>query len=153
MLQAIKGAIRCAALTAALSLAPTLNGQQPAQPAAAAAPVPAQIISAHKVFISNAGADVPARAIFNRAGDPEEAYNGFYSSMQSWGKYELVSTPADADLVFELRFTAPAYGPEFDLTILDAKTHFLLWTMTQPVNGAFRKETWLKNFDDGLHAL
>jgi len=159
MSQIAKSSIRFAILTAALAVVPVLNAQQPAQPAAA--PIPAQIISAHKVFISNAGADAAAQDIFKRAGDPEEAYNCFYSSMQSWGKYELVSAPADADMVLEIRFAAqtsmngsvPIYSPEFELTLLDAKTHFILWKMAQPVNGAFRKETWLKNFNEGLHAL
>ena len=65
---------------------------------------------------------------------PEAAYNHFYSAMRGWGRYELVSTPGEADLVLELRFTAPMYmngalavfEPQFGLNILDAKTHFLL---------------------------
>jgi hypothetical protein len=81
--------------------------------------------------------------------------------MQSWGRYELVATPAEADLVFEIRFMAPmyydgtlaVYEPQFGLRMLDAKTHFLLWSLTEPVEGAFRKATWLKNFDHGLDAL
>ena len=31
-------------------------------------------------------------------------YNEFYEHMKSWGKYQLVQAPADADLVFEIRF-------------------------------------------------
>ena len=31
-------------------------------------------------------------------------YNEFYAAMKSWGRYELVSSPADADMVFEIRF-------------------------------------------------
>ena len=73
--------------------------------------------------------------------------------MKSWGRYELVASPADADLVFELRFTAPIadfgktaiYEPQLGLSIFDTKTHFVLWTLTEPVQGAFRKATWEKN--------
>jgi hypothetical protein len=158
MLQIARTVIHSASLTLALIAAPALNSQQSVQPAAH---VPAQIVSAHKVFISNAGADATAQAAFTRAGDPEEAYNGFYSAMQSWGRYELVPTPAEADIVFEIRFTAavhfngslPIYEPEFELSILDAKTHFVLWNTIAPVDGAFRKATWIKNFDRGLDAL
>jgi hypothetical protein len=47
----------------------------------------------------------------------------------------------------------PIYEPQFGLRILDAKTHFLLWSLSEPVEGAFRKATWIKNFDQGLGAL
>jgi hypothetical protein len=146
-------------LAAALIVVPALIGQQPKE--AAAAPVPSQIVSARKVFISNAGADIASQSTFKRAGEPDEAYNHFYSAMQGWGRYELVSTPGEADLVFELRFTAPMYmngnlavfEPQFGLRIFDAKTHFLLWSLAVPVDGAFRKATWLKNFAHGLDTL
>jgi hypothetical protein len=160
MLQISKSQIRCAMVAVAFMIVPAMGGQQTKEPAGGA-PVPSQIGAAHKVFISNAGADVNAQAAFKRAGDPEEAYNDFYMAMQSWGRYELVTTPADADLVFEIRFTSPmymngnlaTYQPQFGLRVLDAKTHFLLWSLAEPVEGAFRKDTWLKNFGHGLDAL
>jgi hypothetical protein len=47
------------------------------------------------------------------------------------------------------------YGllPQSHLLPASNKTHFILWTLTAPVQGAFRKATWLKNFDQGLNAL
>jgi hypothetical protein len=102
-----------------------------------AAPVPAQILSARKVFISNGGTQL----ITWLGGGPERPYNQLYASMKDWGRYELVSTPADADLVFEIRATfavdndigsrAIAEG-EVVLTILDPKTHITLWTWVKP---------------------
>jgi hypothetical protein len=157
MSQLAASRIRCAVFASGLIFAPALSSQQPK--AIAAAPVPVQIVAARKVFISYAGADIVSQAAFKRAGEPDQAYTHFYSAMQSWGRYEIVSAPADADLVFEIRFTAPisgcetCYQPQMGLTILDAKTHFILWTLTAPVQGAFRKATWLKNFDQGLNAL
>jgi hypothetical protein len=147
------------ALAAALTAVPPLRGQQPN--ATVSAPVPVQIFSARKVFIANAGADIASQSTFKRAGEPDQAYNHFYSAMQTWGRYELVSSPADADLVFEIRFTAPMYyngnlaiyEPQFGLRVLDAKSHFLLWNLDEPVEGAFRKATWVKNFDQGLNLL
>jgi hypothetical protein len=159
MLQITKAEIRCAMVAVALTIVPAMGGQQTREPASA--PVPSQIAAAHRVFISNAGADINAQATFKRAAKPEEAYNDFYMAMQSWGRYELVTSPADADLVFEISFTSPMYmngnlpiyQPQFGLRVLDAKTHFLLWSVAEPVEGAFRKDTWLKNFGHGLDAL
>jgi hypothetical protein len=159
MLKTIASKVRYIALMTALIAIPAMSGQQPK--ATVAAPVPPQIASARKVFISNDGADDGAEAIFKRAGEPDQAYNHFYAAIQNWGRYELVPTPAEADLVFEIRFTAPMYyngtlavfDPQFGLRIVDAKTHFVLWNLTEPVNGAFRESTWVKNFDQGLDLL
>jgi hypothetical protein len=141
-----------------LIVVPALIGQQTKEPAAA--PVPAQIVAGRKVFISNAGADVLSQSLFKRAGEPDQAYNHFYSAMRAWGRYEIVATPAEADLVFEISFATPqyyngvtSYEPHFEVRMLDGKTHFLLWSLTAPVEGAFRKATWLKNFDHGLDVL
>jgi hypothetical protein len=59
--------------------------------------------------------------------------NAFYAAMKEWGKYTLVFSPAEADLVFEIRFNAPSNGdehvpnnvPQLHLTIYDPKT--ALW--------------------------
>ena len=126
-----------------------------------AAPVPTQILASNKAFISNAGLDAAAAAAFQREGNPNRPYNQFYAAMKSWGRYELVATPSDADLILEIRFTAPAtpcgdatcYAPQLGLAILDAKTHFTLWTLLEPVNGAFRKATWDKNVNQGMTNL
>jgi hypothetical protein len=122
------------------------------------APIPTQIPAARKVFISNAGLDVVSRAAFKRAGDVNEIYNRFYAAMKAWGRFELASTPSDADLIFEIRFAAPitdctkatTYQPQLTITILDAKTHFTLWKILDPVQGAFRQATWEKNVGEGL---
>jgi len=135
-----------------------LEAQQQKQ---SAAPIPSLIIAANKVFISNAGADSISLAAFRRAGDPDQLYNQFYAAMKSWGRYDPVSAPADADLVFAIRFTAPlsdcgklaTYEPQIELSFLDSRTHFALWTFTEPVQGAYRKSTWNKNFSEGMASL
>lgn len=143
-------------LAIALLPTPFSGGQQ-----VETAPIPLQIITAKKIFISNGGVDNAALAAFKRAGDTNEPYNRFYAAMKSWGRYELVASPADADLVFEIRFTAPIadfgktaiYEPQLGLSIFDTKTHFVLWTFTEPVQGAFRKVTWEKNVNQGMESL
>ena len=78
-------------------------GQQLVSPAVA--PIPPALLSATKVFISNAGAD---SGLFPHpfTGDPDRVYNQFYANVVSWGRYQLVATPAEADLIFEVQLTA-----------------------------------------------
>ncbi len=146
-------------LAIAVGAAPAMQAQQPN--GTPAAPVPAPIVTGKTAFISNAGMDSMSLSVFRNAGDPDQPYNEFYAAMKSWGRYKLVANPADADLVFEIRFTAPitdfgkvtTYDPQLDLTIVDAKTHFTLWSLIEPVNGAMRKETWEKNVARGMTNL
>ena len=151
--------IYCFTTAAVLVSLPSLTAQN--TPDSPVAPVPAQIIAAKRAFISNAGADGTSVALFEKNGDPNQPYNQFYAAMKTWGHFELVNAPADADLVFEIRFSAPligsgkmdSYAPQLDLAILDAKTHFRLWTFTQLIRGAFREATWKKNFSQGMADL
>jgi len=127
-----------------------------------AAPVPRLITSARKIFIANMGADNFSQIAFKRLQDPARPYNAFYAEMKSWNHYEIVDSPADAELIFEIAFSAPivgegqsavTYGPEFNLAIVDAKTHIRLWTLAGPVDGAFRKATFEKNLSKGMSLL
>lgn len=125
------------------------------------APVPTQILAARKVFISNVGADPDVTETFKRLGQSSQPYDRFYAEMKTWGRYELVSSPADAELVFEIRFSAPlldcekvtTYAPQYRLSIVDVKTHFTLWMLSAPVEGAFRKATFEKNLSQGMATL
>jgi hypothetical protein len=147
------------ALWAALFGMPCLAAQD--VPVTPAAPVPVPILAGKKVFVSNAGSDGNPLAVFKRLGDENLPYNQFHAAMKSWGRYELVGDPAAADLVFEIRFIAPLtstqsvdnYAPQLDLSIFDRRTHFLLWRITQPVEGAVRGKTWDKNFNSGMADL
>lgn len=129
------------------------------------APVPTAIASATKIFVSNAGADAglfPAPF----TGDPSRGYNQLYAALKGSGLYQLVDDPSDADLVLELRLTAP-YGPSnankvqgasdprpmFTLTVYDRKTHYVLWTLTRNIDVAFLQKTHDRNFDDALAML
>lgn len=129
------------------------------------APAPSALLTAKKIFISNAGAD---SGLFPHpfSGNPGRAYNQFYAAVQNWGRYECVTDPSDADLVFELRQTAP-YGPTnankqkgapdplptLRLVILDRKTHYVLWALTESMEQANLQKTRDRNFDQALTAL
>ena len=138
-------------LAVAMIAVPALSAQQPAQPAA---PVPVQIVSGRKVFISNGGSDVSSQYSFRLYGLPAQVYGPFYSAMQNWGHYELVATPGEADLVFQIKSSnTPTSYFQLEAAIFDARTHFLLWSVSEPVNIANRKATWAKNFNKAMDTL
>lgn len=142
-----------------------LAGAQKSSPAPAA-PVPAQILSAKKVFIANGGGDESRFESPQYTGGPDRLYNEFYVAMKSWGRYELVSTPADADLVFEVSLTLiqvthpdtlkggdPAYDSQFRLAIRDMQTHTTLWGLTEHAQVAMLQGNRDKNFEQALFGI
>jgi hypothetical protein len=131
----------------------------------AAAPVPPAIVHAKKIFVANAGAD---GGLFPHpfSGNPDRGYNQFYADLKTAGLWELVSSPSEADLVLELRLTAP-YGPTnadkqkgasdplpmFRLVIYDAGNHFVLWALTETIDPANLQKTHDHNFDEAVRAI
>jgi hypothetical protein len=130
-----------------------------------AAPIPPAILAAKKIFVSNAGGD---SGLFPSpfTGDPSRAYNQLYAGLKANSQFELVSDPAQADLVLELQLTAPngpSSGskvngasnpvPMFRLVVYDGHTHYILWAFTQFIDVAFLQKTHDRNFDEALTAL
>jgi hypothetical protein len=130
------------------------DADQPKQPVVFAppAPVPAQIVTAKKVFISNSG-DAVTESGFKYAGGNNRAYNELYAAMKKQGPYEIATAPADADLILEIHFnvsTRVDRHSHFQLLIRDPRTHVLLWGLHEPVKlaGGFGwKEKTEKNFN------
>lgn len=133
----------------------TPNGKAQVAPG----PVPAQIINAKSVFISNTAPDGMPSNILENFGEPNRPYDQLYAAMKSWGRYQLAGSPEDADLVLEIHFTRSfqtgglGEGAEFYLSILDEKTHFVLWTLVEPVEGAVRKVSWERNINSSVDRL
>jgi spermidine/putrescine-binding protein len=99
---------------------------------AQAAPRPAQLAAAKTVFISNAmNMDSSVKADF---------FESFYADVQALNRFSVVASPAQADLVLEL-----SIGTGFVLRIVDPKSTVVLWSMSEPVVGANRTATLLKN--------
>jgi hypothetical protein len=138
----------------------------------APAPAPPQIAAAQKVFISNGGGiDIDnAGGLTVIKGGPDRPFNEFYAAMTSWGRYDLVSTPSDADLVLEISFALSDTGLQqwqmqgafsanvtvlgpLRLTILDPKTHVVLWTIVEYVPAAILLGNRDKNFDESMNTL
>jgi hypothetical protein len=100
---------------------------------APAAPLPSQILTAKKVFISNASGEWDSG---RWSGGPARTYNEFYAAMKNWGHYDFASTPSDSDLVLQISFANPINGlhnssnvSQIKLLLLDPKTHIVLWTL------------------------
>src|SRR5580700_6151128 len=102
------------------------------------APLPGAVVNAKKVFLTNGGGS-------------NLAYDAFYSEMKSWGKYQIVGSPDEADLIVELAYrvedrgtrvwsstnsytgatnvhSAEIVDPQLVLTIFDAKSKNSLWS-------------------------
>lgn len=126
------------------------------------APIPPQIAAAQRIFISNAGGE-SFETVFDQIvfdGGPDRAYNQLYAAMKAWGQRELVSSPADADLIFEISWVLndtglgrlPVLG-QLRLVIVDPKTHIPLWTVTEYVRGAVLLGNRDKNFDQAMNTI
>jgi len=135
---------------------PTVRVYAQQSPETPAAPVPTQIASSKKVFISNSGEESIFGLDERYSGGPNRTYNQFYAAMKDWGRYELVSAPADADLVFEIGFNERSeryISPQIKLVILDPKTHVALWTFTKYVEAAGMAKNREKNYDLAMTGL
>jgi len=133
------------------------------------APIPAQILTAKKIFIGNAGGEQAWYDDAEFSGGADRAYNQFYAAMKSWGRYQLVATPSDADLLVEIQFTCPPalgaanqggdslagrpFDPQFRLVTREAKTNSLLWAFSERVQWAVTRGNRDKNFDQALNRI
>jgi hypothetical protein len=114
------------------------------------APLPSGISAATKVFIGNRDSE---RIHGIEAAD--DYYPAFQSAMKRWGRFQLVSTLSDADLVFEIFLTeqeprgcrsprssdprySPALGKQMELRVLVPNDDLALWRFDQPA-GSFDK--------------
>ena len=169
MTKHLKAAVLCFALAMPLLSGPISPAQQkkPKHAAPTPAPIPAQILTAKKVFIANGGGDESRYdEAVSYSGGPDRAYNEFYAAMKTWGRYELVAAPGEADLVFEIRLTVfqlqrervlrddgTASDSQFRFVIRDAKSHETLWGLTEHAQGAVLQDNRDKNFEQALAAV
>ncbi len=120
------------------------------------APVPSQIRTAKKLFIGNAGGEFDTG---DWTGPSSRTYSQFYLQTKSSGKYELVGTPSDADLVLEVSFVAESEcrrnDAQFKLAIIDPKTHIQLWTLGSNIHNQLPggRKTRDRRFDEALAKL
>lgn len=142
-----------------LGLIAVAEAQQPKGPPPA--PIPPQIAAAKKAFIANGGGasfeTILEQTVFS--GGPDRPYNQLYDAMKSWGRYELVGSPSESDLVFNVRWNLtdtglklPVLG-ELQVEIVDPKTQVTLWAFDEYVRGAILLGNRDKNFDRAMKAI
>ena len=105
------------------------------------APVPDPITKGKRAFISYEMGDVTAFPS-SYSGGPERAYGEFYTQMKAWGRYELVSDPKDADVIFAVRFVDPPAipHPQIRVGVMSGNGRVSLWGFVEEVNFAFFKK-------------
>lgn len=115
-----------------------------------AAPLPSQILTAKKVFLANIGEDSELRIW---SGGPDRMYNEFYAALKSRGRYELVTAPANSDLIMEIKVVSNSFPWRFKLVLLDPNTQTPLWAIYETINANGLQKTRDKNFSDTVNKL
>ncbi len=160
-----KTAILCFGLTMALMGGGVAEAKEKVA-ATVVAPIPTQILAAKKVFIANGGGDVSHTEEVFYSGGSDRTYNEFYAGMKSWGRYELVGAPADADLIFEIQLTvfqlqrnrileddSLALDSQLRIVIRDPKSGQTLWGLTSHVQEAVLLSNRDKNYEVAMGAI
>ena len=113
-----------------------------------------QIRTAKKIFIANAGDKTNLFPdVFS--GGPDRPYVQFYSAMEAWGNYQIVSTPEEADLIFAVGMDSPSaaeiaptsgnLGPwngaalhdvQLRVNILDPQSRISLWELDSHIQSS-----------------
>lgn len=74
------------------------------------APLPAKVVAAKRVFLSNGGGN-------------DLAYDAFYAAVKEWPRYEIVDTSSAADIIMQISYVTEDHGTR-------------VWSTTNPSNGA-----------------
>ena len=126
---------------------------------ATSAPIPSQLTTSSKVFLSNAGEESNELS--------ERAYTQIFNGLTQGQHYQLVSSPASADLIFELHYIAQSgqvnvtngntFGASYvfriRLVILDRATHATLWTVTEFLDQNAHKHDFDLEFADTVNLV
>ncbi len=133
----------------------------------AQAPPPKDQSPGPPVFVSPSARLAAAKtALVRNAGGSEISYNVINSGLEGWGRFHLVDSPSEADIIIEVtspedetnskggrtRLSASARpddaAPVRDLPIdavklavYDAHTHIVLWSATDRIKGGWHQRT------------
>jgi hypothetical protein len=129
-----------------------------------------QVTAAKKIFLSNGGVDKGFNH-FIPVG-PNGTYNELYAALKQWGYFQLVDSPAQADLIFEIRSTVDmhsefvyslnpnkvghdddSYIPILTLSISDASTHAPIYSIVIPAGRGSNKAKGAIAFTQSIDAL
>jgi hypothetical protein len=157
MIRRFRNVVFCFSLAALQISFSMAQGKQSPVPSA---PIPAQILAAKKAFIANAGGDEMPNNYPRFSGGPDRAYSEFYAAVKSWGRFQIVGSPAEADLLLDVRQSVsggPGPGssliPQFRLKIRDARTNALLWGFAIDGEFGLGQGESDRNFDQAVNRL
>ena len=156
--------VRLAVVSVAIAMVLPLVPVSQVQAQAPSAPIPSQILTAKKVFISNAGVGLDPKLW---SGGPAQPYNELYAAIKISGQYQLVATPAEADLVLQISFADPLTDvggtkdsgsislntPQLKLVLLDPKTNIALWTLNEKTSTAHMQKGRDQALAESIDAL
>ena len=125
-------------------------------PPQAAAPLPALITFATRLFLGNAGDQENADCL--------RAYTDLYQGLSGLGRFQLTTDPNQADLILELHYEidlgqALASNDshrsvrQFRLVLIDPKSHAVLWSLTERTNYALLQKNRNSNLDETVATL
>jgi hypothetical protein len=130
-----------------------------------------QVTAAKKIFLSNAGADKAFTQLI--PGGPNGTYNELYASLKQWGYFQLVDSPSQADLIFEISSTTivheyiikpggnvniasdttEAYIPTFTLSIWNPSMHDPIYSIVMPAGRGSNKAKGAIAFTQSIDVL
>lgn len=127
---------------------------QPSEPPAA--PLPAALAKATRLFVGNAGDQENADCL--------RAYNVLYAGIGGLGRFNLVPDPSDADLILEVHYEidlgqAIASNDtrrsvrQFRVVFEDPHSRVVLWSITERTNYAALQGNRNKNLDETVNKL
>jgi hypothetical protein len=99
--------------------------------------------------------------------DADRVYEQFYGAMEKWGRYGVLTSPADAQLNFEIGLPCPPgpnlvnHGsswaaptdPQFRLVIRDMKSRTVLWVITEHIDDRGSQRDFDKSLGESMEAL
>jgi hypothetical protein len=122
-------------------------------------PVPSQLSTAHTAFLASGAASAGGA---RQSLIAQMIYTSTYKALVADGQYRLAAAPSQAELSMivstDMAYSDVTNGssiafPFLRLDIYDTATHSLLWTLEEPVRGAWREKSFQKNIDDAVALL
>jgi hypothetical protein len=96
------------------------------------APLPAAVANAKKVFLLNG----QTTAQYLTKNGNALAFDTLYADVKSWGKYELVDSPKDADIVIELQYRPYSEGAR-SFGVYNPSTHTVQTRSVEEIGADF----------------
>src|SRR5262249_16365057 len=125
----------------AMAVASESPDSSPIRPA-----VVAQLSAAKKVYVSRTQED---RADYDDREANRDMHKKVLAALKTWQRYELMSSAAEADLVFDPSIKEQ----DLTLTIMNPKDGGRLWTFKKDARGGFSVSARDKNIDRAIAAL